>query len=91
MNESEMYKALLRLVDEVKSLRLEVASLRKSDEEKFRQGQLLTLKEACDYLRIKRTTMHNRISSGEIDFAVKKGKTWMFNIDKLKAYAAAYN
>lgn len=90
MNDADVMKALAILTREVKELRLEIASLRKADEEKFRKGQLLTLKEACDYLRIGRTTIHNRISSGEIDFAVKKGKTWVFNIDKLKRYAAAY-
>jgi excisionase family DNA binding protein len=44
--------------------------------------------EACDYLKVSRGTMTKRLSDGEINFATKRGKSWLFPEEKLKAYAS---
>lgn len=79
-----------KLIDEIHGLRIEVAELRKETAEKNLARKFLTLKEACDYLRISRTTMHDRLSNGDICFAVKRGKSWLFPSDKLKEYASGF-
>ena len=89
MSEFEMHKMLSDLVTEVRMLRLEVMKLKDSSHKEMIRGRFLDMKEACEYLHISRTTMHNRLSSGEIGFAVKRGKSWMFPADKLEAYACA--
>lgn len=90
MNDFEMHKMLSDLVAEVRMLRLEVMKLKDTRHTEMIRGKFLSLKEACDYLHISRTTMYGRLSTGEIGFAVKKGKSWIFPADKLEAYASAW-
>lgn len=79
---------LKNLTDELCRLRLEVFELNRLITQKELKTKLLTLKEACEYLNISRTTMQKRLSTGEITFAVKRGKSWLFPIEKLNDYAA---
>lgn len=78
------------LVTEVRELRLEVARLSRELSSDKISGKMMTLKEACDYLHISRTTMHNRLANGEICFAVKRGRSWLFPQDKLRDYASGF-
>lgn len=78
------------LVEEIQALRLDVMRLQREVSEKKISNTLLTMKEACDFLRIGRSTMQRRLSSGEITFAIKKGKSWVFPFEKLKDYASGY-
>lgn len=87
MNEDELRQLLNGLVEEVRTLRLEVIKLKNVSRDSYLNGQFLTLKEACGYLKISRTTMQKRLSDGDICFAVKRGKSWLFPEEKLKAYA----
>ena len=52
------------------------------------KSRFLTMAEACDYLKVSRGTMTKRLSDGEINFATKRGKSWLFPEEKLKAYAS---
>lgn len=75
----------------LQELATEVRLLRQAFEKLQMQGanaKFLTMADACDYLHISRTTMTKRIADGEIGFAVKKGKSWLFPEEKLKAYAS---
>ena len=74
----------------LQELATEVRLLRQAFEKMQTQGakaKFLTMADACDYLHISRTTMTKRLADGEIGFAVKKGKSWLFDEEKLKAYA----
>lgn len=77
-------KMLKELADEIRALRLEVLSLKNQSA----KGKFLTMADACDYLHISRATMTKRLADGEIGFAVKRGKSWLFPEEKLKAYAS---
>ena len=74
----------LELVKDMKLLLGIVSELRLKDG----KDDMLTLKEACDYLRIGRTAMYRRLDNGEISFAVKRGKSYLFPKDKLRSYAS---
>lgn len=78
MNDSEVILGLL------KSLCGEVAELRMAVEERNAKKKNYTFDEAREYLRISRTTMHERMRRGEFPWAVKRGKSWLFPFDKLK-------
>ena len=78
------------LVTEVRELRLEVARLSRELSSDKISGKMMTLNEACDYLHISRTTMHNRLANGELCFAVKRGRSWLFPQDKLRDYASGF-
>lgn len=81
MNDSEVILGLL------KSLCGEVAELRMAVEERNAKKKNYTFDEAREYLRISRTTRHERMRRGEFPWAVKRGKSWLFPFDKLKKYA----
>lgn len=72
----------------LKALAGEVAELRMAIEERNAKKKNYTYAEACDYLRIGRTAMNERMRRGEFPWAVKKGKIWLFPFEKLKRYAA---
>lgn len=72
----------------LKELCVEVAMLREMVRENGIGSRFLTMDEACKYLNISRTTMTKRLADGEIAFAAKKGKSWLFPEDKLRAYAS---
>ena len=74
MDNLELVKDMKLLLGIVSELRLEVDALRKELRLKDGKDDMLTLKEACDYLRIGRTAMYRRLDNGEISFAVKRGK-----------------
>lgn len=88
MDNLELVKDMKLLLGMVSELRLEVDSLRKELQLKDGKDDMLTLKEACDYLRIGRTAMYRRLDNGEISFAVKRGKSYLFPKDKLRSYAS---
>lgn len=85
MSELEVMKVIRELSAEVNMLR---AELRLMKMQQSGNRKKLTMKEACEYLRIGRTTMQNRIMTGEITFAVKVGKSWLFDVAKLEQYAS---
>lgn len=86
---SELEGTIRSLVSEVRSLRLEIMTLKK-ELSNCQKKDFMTLKEACDYLNVSRTTIQKRLADGEICFAVKKGKSWLFPSDKLKDYASGF-
>ena len=87
MNEQEIARMLMDLRDEVHEVRLELARFRHEQRERKISSRMLTMAEACVYLNISRATMTKRLNEGEITFATKKGKSWLFPEEKLKAYA----
>lgn len=49
--------------------------------------QLLTLKEAADYLRMHRGSLYRLLESGKTDIpAIKLGGKWLFNLESLNKY-----
>lgn len=88
MSEYEFKKQMDDLFSEIRLLRLEVMKLRSSMKDETLTGQFLNMRDACAYLHISRATMQKRLLDGEIGFAVKKGKGWLFPADKLKLYAS---
>ena len=81
MNETEAILSLL------KALCGEVAELRMAVEEKTAKKKNFTYNETCEYLRISRTTLNERMRRGEFSWAVKRGKSWLCPFEKLKKYA----
>ena len=49
--------------------------------------QLLTLKEAADYLRMHKGSLYRLLESGKTDIpAIKLGGKWLFNLESLNKY-----
>ena len=49
--------------------------------------QLLTLKEAADYLRMHKGSLYRILESGKTDIpAIKLGGKWLFNLESLNKY-----
>lgn len=96
MNEAEMMADMMRIMREmleevrvdVKSLRVELMQLKNEQERTRAKGQYLTMAEACDLLRIGRTTMTERLSEGIYPWAIKRHGKWLFPADKLRLHAA---
>lgn len=89
MSEMEFITGMLKeMAQEMKELRLELMRLRNETRERKITQKFLTMADACEYLHISRATMTKRLTDGDICFAVKKGKSWLFPEDKLMAYAS---
>ena len=88
MNDPEILQLMKETAAELRALRLEVLRLQNVVMDRNIKGRFLNMVEACDYLKIKRSTMQRRIADGSITFAVKKGKAYLFPEEKLKAYAS---
>lgn len=88
MNDPEFMKLLKDVASELREVKLELMRLRNEQKERKISSKFLTMAEACMYLNISRCTMTKRLSEGEITFATKKGKSWLFPEDKLRAYAS---
>lgn len=89
MSDDPVFMNLLKeLASEVREMRLELMRLRSEQREQKISSKFLTMAEACDYLKVSRCTMTKRLADGEINFATKRGKSWLFPEDKLKAYAS---
>lgn len=96
MNEAEMMADMMHMMREmleevradVKSLRVELMQLKNEQERVRAKGQYLTMAEACDLLRIGRTTMTERLSEGIYPWAIKRHGKWLFPADKLRLHAA---
>lgn len=96
MNEAELMADMMRMMREmleevrvdVKSLRVELMQLKNEQERTRAKGQYLTMAEACDLLRIGRTTMTERLSEGIYPWAIKRHGKWLFPADKLRLHAA---
>lgn len=88
MNESDMIRLLKDMASELREVKLELMRLRNETRERGIGTKFLKMDEACLYLKISRATMTKRLSNGDIGFATKKGKSWLFPEDKLKAYAS---
>lgn len=51
--------------------------------------QLLTLKEAAEYLRMHKGSLYRLLESGKTDIpAIKLGGKWLFNLESLNRYLA---
>ncbi len=49
--------------------------------------QLLTLKEAAEYLRMHKGSLYRLLESGKADIpAIKLGGKWLFNLESLNKY-----
>lgn len=88
MIDMDLLQYMKETAEQLRELRLEVARLRSMMLDKAISSRFLTMEDACAYLHISRATMTKRLSEGEITFATKKGKSWLFPEDKLKAYAS---
>lgn len=88
MNDPDFMKLLKDVASELHEVKLELMRLRNEHRESQISSKFLKMDEACVYLKISRATMTKRLSEGEITFATKKGKSWLFPEDKLKAYAS---
>ena len=54
------------------------------DEKKY---QLMTLKEAAEYLRMHKGSLYRLLESGKTDIpAIKLGGKWLFNLESLNKY-----
>ncbi|MFZ0391573.1 MAG: helix-turn-helix domain-containing protein [Calditrichia bacterium] len=52
-----------------------------------RKMQLLTLKEAAEYLRMHKGSLYRLLENGKIDIpAIKLGGKWLFNLESLNHY-----
>ena len=88
MNDPDFMKLLKDVVSELHEVKLELMRLRNEHRESKISSKFLKMDEACVYLKISRAPMTKRLSEGEITFATKRGKSWLFPEDKLKAYAS---
>ena len=89
MSEMEFLIGMMKdMAQEMKELRHELMRLRNETRERKITQKFLTMADACEYLHISRATMTKRLTDGDICFAVKKGKSWLFPEDKLMAYAS---
>ena len=88
MNDLDVIRLLNEMASELREVKLELMRLRTETRDKKISSRFLTMAEACMYLNISRCTMTKRLIEGEITFATKKGKSWLFPEDKLKAYAS---
>ena len=89
MSEMEFLIGMMKdMAQEIKELRHELMRLRNEQRERKITQKFLTMADACEYLHISRATMTKRLTDGDICFAVKKGKSWLFPEDKLMAYAS---
>lgn len=88
MNDPDVLSLLNEMSCELREVRLELMRLRNEQKESKIISKFLTMAEACGYLHISRATMTKRLADGEITFATKKGKSWLFPEEKLKAYAS---
>lgn len=49
--------------------------------------QLLTLKEAAEYLRMHKGSLYRLLESGKTDIpAIKLGGKWLFNLESINKY-----
>ena len=49
--------------------------------------QLMTLKEAAEYLRMHKGSLYRLLESGKTDIpAIKLGGKWLFNLESLNRY-----
>lgn len=87
-NDPDFMKLLKEVASELREVKLELMRLRNETRERGIKSKFLTMAEACDYLKVSRCTMTKRLADGEINFATKRGKSWLFPEDKLKAYAS---
>lgn len=83
---SEEMKLLTELAGEIRTLRGEVMDLRATINARKAQGDMLTMAEACEWMRIGRTKMTQLLQAGELPWAVKRGKEWRIPADKLRKY-----
>ena len=89
MSDDPVFMKMLKdMASELREVKLELMRLRQEQREQKISSRFLTMAEACDYLKVSRCTMTKRLSDGEITFATKRGKSWLFPEDKLKAYAS---
>lgn len=88
MNDPDVIRVLKEMASELREVKLELMRLRTETRERGIKSKFLTMAEACDYLKVSRCTMTKRLSDGEITFATKRGKSWLFPEDKLRAYAS---
>lgn len=82
---------ILELTGEVRTLRKEVMLLQQRVSEEKIANKFLDMKEACAMLHVSRTTMQKKLAEGDLPFAVKRGKSWLFPSDKLRLYASGLN
>lgn len=75
----------------VKALCGEIQELRMAIEGRNASEANYSFDEACQYLRISRTTLHERMRRGELSWATKIGGKWLFPKEKLKKYAGNQN
>jgi excisionase family DNA binding protein len=83
---SEEMKLLAELAGEIRTLRGEVMDLRATINARKAQGDMLTMAEACEVLRVGRTKMTAMLQAGELPWAIKRGKEWRIPADKLRKY-----
>lgn len=88
MNESDVIRILKEMASELREVKLELMRLRNETRERGISTKFLKMAEACEYLKISRATMTKRLADGDITFASKRGKSWLFPEDKLRAYAS---
>lgn len=79
-------KLLQELAGEIRTLRVEVMDLRTELNKRKAKGEMLTMAEACDFMRIGRTKMTQLLQAGELPWAVKCGKGWRFPAERVKMY-----
>lgn len=82
-------KLVSELTAEVRGLRVDMDEMRKELLSAKMKSHYLTMKEACEYLRISRSHMQNLLADGEMPWAIKSGKAWRFPAEKIKKYASA--
>lgn len=87
-DDPDFMKLLKDVASELREVKLELMRLRNETRERKITQKFLTMADACEYLHISRATMTKRLTDGDICFAVKKGKSWLFPEDKLMAYAS---
>lgn len=85
---TEELKLLQELAGEIRTLRMEVMDLRATVNARKAQGDMLTMAEACEVMRIGRTKMTQLLQAGELPWAIKRGKEWRFPADKIRRYAS---
>lgn len=75
----------------IKALCSEIQELRMVIEGRNASDTNCSFDEACQYLKISRTTLHERMRRGELPWATKIGGKWLFPKTKLKKYAGNQN
>jgi excisionase family DNA binding protein len=75
------------LLAEVRTLKEDVQELRGIVERVTMSKEVMTMSEACEYLKVGRSTMQEWLKTAVVDFAYKQGKRWVFPVTRVREFS----